>query len=76
MNDIKLKPCPCCGTRAWSHIEKASDEKMIGYISCNNSSCGLKMRFEINASSVILSFEDVVKGIYNAVEKWNTRIKE
>lgn len=71
--DIELKPCPCCGTKAWSRIKKSSEEKMIGYISCNNSSCGLGMEFEIKAKSVILSFDDVISGINDAVDRWNRR---
>lgn len=76
MSDFELKPCPCCGAKAWSRIKTVSGEKMIGFISCNNSSCGLKIPFEIKAKSVLLNFDDVISGINDAVDRWNRRAKE
>ena len=74
MCDMELKPCPFCGTKAYSRITVTA-ELMKGYIGCNNSGCGLKMDFEIKPKSVLLNFNDVVNGIHDAVERWNKRVK-
>lgn len=76
MIDIELKTCPFCGERAYSRIYPCSGEVIKGYIGCNNSDCGLKMEFEIKPQSVILNCDDVIKGIFEAAEKWNRRVDD
>lgn len=76
MSEIKLKPCPCCGTEAYTHFTDLKSEVLYGYISCNNSTCGLEMRFRIEPSNVLLDFDDVVKGMDDVVKTWNRRVGE
>lgn len=76
MSEIKLKPCPCCGTEAYTHFTDLKSEVLYGYISCNNSTCGLEMRFRIEPSHILLDFNDVIDGINNAAEAWNRRVCE
>ena len=73
MNEIRLKPCPFCGTEPYTSIVGSDDEKMKIYIQCNNPDCGTKMDFTIKAERVILRFEDVINGINKAIETWNRR---
>lgn len=73
MREIKLKPCPCCGTEAYTHFKVLKGDELHGYISCNNSTCGLEMRFKIKPSHILLDFNDVIDGINNAAEAWNRR---
>ena len=75
MNKIKLKPCPLCGTEAYSRIVSASNDTLNGYISCNNSQCKLKMDFTIK-TKYSLEFDDVINGINDAVNRWNNRVSE
>lgn len=76
MSEIKLKPCPCCGTEAYTRFTDIKGEALHGYISCNNSKCSLQMRFEIVPSNVLLNFDDVVKGMNDVAEAWNRRVGE
>lgn len=73
MREIKLKPCPCCGTEAYTRFTVLKDDELHGYISCNNPTCGLEMRFKIKPSHILLDFNDVIDGINNAAEAWNRR---
>lgn len=75
MSKIKLLPCPCCGTEPFTYITSVMNEKMEGYISCNNPKCALKMEFKIKAKSVFLNFDDVINGLHNVSDKWNRRTK-
>lgn len=74
MSEIKLKPCPLCGTEVYTHIMSAANDKMKGYIKCNSSKCTLKMEFEIKAERILLNFEDVINGLRNVSDKWNRRV--
>ena len=76
MSEIKLKPCPFCGIMPYTSIVKSSDEKMEIYIQCDNSECGTKMDFAIEAENGFLDFDDVVNGISKAVEAWNRRVTD
>lgn len=71
MREIKLKPCPFCGTEAYTSIERSDGEKMRIYIQCNDSTCGAKMDFTIKPEGSFLNFYDVFSGINKAVEAWN-----
>lgn len=73
MGEIKLKPCPFCGSDPYTAIVGSNDEKMKIYIQCNASDCGTKMEFTIKAERVCLNFNDVISGINKAVEAWNRR---
>ena len=73
MSEVKLKPCPFCGTEAYTAIVGWDDEKMKIYIQCNDPDCGTKMEFTIKAERVYLDFDDVMDGISKAVEVWNRR---
>lgn len=73
MNEIRLKPCPFCGTEPYTSIVGSNEEKMKIYIQCNNSDCGTKIDFTIKAERVFLRFEDVINGINKAIETWNRR---
>ena len=75
-SEIKLKPCPCCGTESYTHFTDLKGETLRGYISCNNSTCGLEMRFEMAPQNVLLNFDDVIKGMNDAAEAWNRRVGE
>lgn len=74
MSEIKLKPCPFCGTMPYTSIVKSSDEKMKIYIQCDSSECGAKMDFTIEAENGFLDFDDVINGISKAAEAWNRRV--
>ena len=76
MNGIKIKPCPCCGTQPYTVITSVHNDKLYGYIECNNPECKLKMDFTAEAKHVLLSFEDVINGIYETTDKWNRRTGE
>lgn len=73
MSEIKLKPCPFCGGKPYTRVTLAANDEMNGYISCNNSKCATKMNFTIKGGNILLSFEDVINGLYNAADKWNRR---
>lgn len=73
MSEIKLKPCPFCGTEPYTAIVGVNDEKMKIFIRCNNPNCGTKMEFTIKAERIFLRFDDVISGINKAVETWNRR---
>ena len=73
MSEIKLKPCPFCGTEPYTAIVGSDDEKMKIYIQCNDLDCGTKIEFTIKAERVYLDFDDVMDGISKAVEVWNRR---
>lgn len=73
MSEIELKPCPFCGEKTYTRITLAANNKMEGYISCNNSNCAIKMNFTIKAENILLSFEDVINGLHNVADKWNRR---
>lgn len=73
MSEVKLKPCPFCGTEPYTSIVRSDDEKMEIYIQCNDIDCGTKMEFTIKAEKVFLDFNDVIDGISKAAEAWNRR---
>lgn len=73
MSEIKLKPCPHCGTKAYTSIVGSSERKMDIYIQCDNANCGARMDFTIMSEKVFLDFDDVVNGITKAAETWNRR---
>lgn len=76
MKNTELKPCPFCGTKPYTVIEGSTDQIMKGYISCNNSDCGAKIRFRIKAKNVFLDFDDVIDGLQKAGEAWNMRVNK
>lgn len=76
MGEIKLKPCPFCKTEAYTRITALKNEELQGFISCNNPKCLAQMRFSFKAEKGLLNFEDVIIGIYEAIEKWNKRAGE
>ena len=76
MEEIKLKPCPCCGEEAYTRIFSLHNERMGCYVSCNNPQCGLTMKFIIEPKSALLNFDDVINGLYDVAEKWNRRAGE
>lgn len=76
MSEIKLKPCPCCGEKPYTAVVEKGDEKMDAHIICDNSNCGMRMKFTIKAENRFLSFDDVINGINKAIEAWNRRTGE
>ena len=76
MSKIKLKPCPFCKTMPYTSIEGAIDQKIKGYIQCNNPNCGAKIDFEYKAKNVFLTFDEVIEALYEAAEAWNRRAGE
>lgn len=76
MSEIKLKPCPFCGTKAYTRISGIKGEELQGYISCNNPKCAVGMNFSISPTHVLLNFEDVISGFHEAAERWNERVEE
>lgn len=73
MSEIKLKPCPCCGTETYTHFTALKNDELSGFVSCNSPECALKMNFVIKPSHVLLSFDDVINGVHNVADKWNRR---
>lgn len=73
MSEIKLKPCPFCGTMPYTSINESDGKKIKGYIQCNNPNCGVLMNFEIDTKGGFLKFDDVIDGLNEMEETWNRR---
>ena len=73
MSEIKLKSCPCCGTESYTCFTALKDDKLHGFVSCDNPKCALKMSFAIKPSSILLNFDDVINGLHDVADKWNRR---
>lgn len=76
MSEIKLKPCPCCGTEPFTHFTELKNDELHGFVSCNNPGCALKMNFTIKTSHILLNFDDVINGLRDIANKWNRRAGE
>ena len=76
MSEIKLKPCPFCGTLPYTSVNESNGKKIKGYIQCNNPHCGVLMEFEIKAESGFLKINEVINGFNEAAEAWNRRVGE
>ena len=73
MSEIELKPCPCCGTKPYTHFTELKNDELSGFVSCNNPRCALKMIFAIKPKHIFLNFDDVIKGLQDVADKWNRR---
>ena len=73
MSEIKLKPCPFCGTLPYTSVNGSNGKKIKGYIQCNNPNCGALMEFEIKTESGFLRINEVIDGFNKAEEAWNRR---
>lgn len=76
MLEIKLKPCPCCGTKPYTHFTELKNDELHGYVSCNNPKCAINMGFVIKPTHILLNFYDVINGIHDIADKWNRRAGE
>lgn len=76
MSEIKLKPCPFCGTLPYTSVDKVSAEKIEVSIQCDNPDCGALIKFKIKTKNGFLNFDEVVNGCNEAVETWNGRAED
>lgn len=78
MGEIKLKPCPICGTDVYSefkHIGRNCTAEIYDLqIKCNNSNCGLEKHHRIELKDE--AFDVVLKELEFAVDDWNKRAGE
>lgn len=78
MGEIKLKPCPFCGTDAYTefkHIGRNCTTEMYDLIvKCNRSDCGLEKHHKICLDDEL--FDTVLKEIKFVVDDWNNRAGE
>lgn len=77
MIEVKLEPCPLCGSEPYTRITETKDGEMNGYIRCNNTNCGLQINFKIKSQNgMFLSFNDIINGLKKEIEKWNRRVQK
>lgn len=74
IRQIKLKPCPLCGTLPYTWAERLDDERMKACIQCNNSDCKATVVRVIETKRGLLNFEEIIGGIKEAANTWNRRV--
>ena len=74
IRQIKLKPCPLCGTLPYTWAERLDDERMKACIRCNNSDCKATVVRVIETKRGLLNFEEIIGGIEEAANTWNRRV--
>ena len=76
MSEIKLKPCPFCGTEPYTSVNESNGKEIKGYIQCDNPHCGTLMEFVIRTESGFLRINEVINGFNEAEGAWNRRAGE
>lgn len=78
MGEIRLKPCPICGTDVYTQFEhigrNCTTEIYDLKIKCNNTVCGLEKHHKIMLDDE--SFDNLLKEIKQVVDDWNRRAGE
>ena len=75
-SEIKLKPCPFCGTEPYTSVNESNGKEIKGYIQCDNPHCGALMEFVIRTESGFLRINEVINGFNEAEGAWNRRAGE
>lgn len=73
MNEMKLKPCPFCGSEANIKIISVSEGVVLGSIGCSNSECSARIRFTGMVKNMYLTIEEISEIADKELEKWNKR---